>query len=127
MHDRCLNPTDRMFPHYGGRGISIDPRWQRFENFLADMGPRPDGLELERIDNNGPYSPENCRWATRKEQLRNTRRTRFVVLNGERMCVKDAATILGISNVNIASKVHKTGITHQQAVDYYVAKCATHD
>jgi len=122
MRDRCLNPNDRAFAHYGGRGISIAPRWRIFENFLADMGPRPDGLELERIDNDGPYSPTNCRWATRQEQMRNTRRTRFVTLGGKIMCVKDAAAVIGIKNDRIATRVHKKGVSHQDAIDYYAAK-----
>jgi hypothetical protein len=122
IYDRCLNPNDRAFHHYGGRGITIDPRWLRFENFLADMGPRPDGMELDRIDNDGPYSPQNCRWATRQEQMKNTRRTRLIVLGGKTMCVKDAAREIGIKNDRIAIRVHKKGISHQEAIDYFAAK-----
>lgn len=73
MIQRCTNPKAESFHYYGGRGITVDPAWLDFTTFLKDMGPRPEGLSLDRKDPNGPYSKDNCRWATWKEQAANKR------------------------------------------------------
>lgn len=74
MWTRCTNPNVKSYKDYGGRGITICSRWERFENFLADMGERPAGRTLDRENVNGNYEPGNCRWATRKEQAMNTQK-----------------------------------------------------
>lgn len=87
MRQRCSNPKSRFYSRYGGRGIRVCERWNNdFEAFVADMGPKPSPAHsVERIDNDGPYSPENCRWATRKEQNSNSTRCNFRVVGGVRM------------------------------------------
>lgn len=98
MLARCNRKTHRQYANYGGRGITVCERWQDFANFIADVGPRPSIKHtIERIDNNGNYEPSNVRWATRAEQLRNTRRTVIVEFRGDRMCLKDMAAKHGVS------------------------------
>lgn len=94
MKNRCLNPGCKYFHRYGGRGITICKAWLKFENFIADMGPRPSHKHsLDRIDFNGNYEPSNCRWATSKVQGRNTRRAIHLEFQGRTMSAMDALDI----------------------------------
>ena len=86
MKQRCQNPKHRAYSNYGGRGITVCDAWQRFEDFYSDMGEPPESeerLTLERIDNNAGYCPENCKWATYREQLANRRKSVKTFLDGE--------------------------------------------
>src|SRR5262249_7878093 len=97
MCARCTRPTYPMFKYYGGRGISVCEAWLKsFENFYRDVGPRPPGYQLERKDNNGPYSPENVVWADRYTQNRNKRSNRFLTFQGRTMILTDWAKEIGI-------------------------------
>ncbi|GDY37246.1 hypothetical protein [Acidovorax sp. NB1] len=83
MVARCTNPKNDAFQWYGGRGISVCDRWMVFDHFLADMGAAPDGMSIDRTNNNGDYEPNNCRWATKLEQANNTRANVFLEWRGE--------------------------------------------
>ena len=97
MRQRCQNTKVPCYYRYGGRGISVCARWEKFENFLADMGRRPSGASLERIDNDGNYEPSNCRWATVTEQARNRRNSRVITHEGRTQTLVAWAEELGLS------------------------------
>lgn len=113
MKNRCRNKKSPDYPYYGGRGIKVCDRWtmpgRGFRNFLADMGKRPDGFSLDRIDVNGPYSPENCRWATRSIQTYNQRPQ------------KHSTSIVGVTHRKLGTynqytaKITKNGKQQQKA------------
>ncbi|MDE1138152.1 MAG: hypothetical protein PW999_00565 [Paraburkholderia tropica] len=106
MRSRCTNPGDISYQRYGARGISVCERWDNFENFLADMGPRPtNSHSLEREDNNGNYEPGNCRWATAIEQSRNTRRNRMLTFDGRTQCVAKWADEIGIHRLTLQRRL----------------------
>lgn len=107
MKYRCTNPNFRQWKDYGGRGISVCERWLTFKNFLADMGDPPPGMRLERIDNDGNYEPGNCRWASPKDQQRNQRVTRRVVVDGVSYVAADLADRSGLKTETIIERAAK--------------------
>lgn len=107
MIQRCSNPKNASFHNYGARGIKVCDRWRLFENFLADMGERPAGRSLDRLNNDGDYEPGNCSWRTKVEQCRNTRRT---VLNETLVIKIRTLSSQGMSGRGIARSM---GLNHQ--------------
>lgn len=98
MVRRCHFAHHKAYGWYGGRGIVVCNRWLRsFEDFVTDMGPRPDGTSIERKNNDGPYSPENCCWATPVEQRRNQRGVNWYVIGGEKLLLTDLAKLYGVN------------------------------
>lgn len=117
MRARCMCKTHKKFHFYGGRGIKICKRWDSFELFLQDMGPRPSPLHsLDRFPNkNGDYKPSNCRWATQKEQCRNTRRNRMVTIGGVKKCVAEWAESIGVPQARIHCRITR-GMDPSEAI-----------
>jgi hypothetical protein len=97
MHTRCTNPNYKLFHRYGGRGIYVCERWQSFENFYQDMGDKPSGCSLDRMDNDGPYAPKNCRWATPKQQGRNRATAKMLTYKGKTQSLVEWAEEIGTS------------------------------
>lgn len=113
--DRCYREGNQSFKDYGARGIYVDARWHSFETFLADMGQPPDRMSLERKDNNGPYSKDNCVWATQSQQMRNTRRTRMVTFNGHTKSLAAWCEELGLKYYTTHSRITRQGWSVEQA------------
>ncbi len=108
MKQRCLNPRSTAYSYYGERGITLDPAWQAFEAFFKDMGPRPtSNHSLERLDNNGPYNKQNCCWALRYQQSRNTRRNRWITFNDRTMVLEDWAKNVGLTSDTILRRFNR--------------------
>lgn len=116
MRQRCGNPKAFKYCNYGGRGISVCGRWLKFENFLADMGEPPDGLTIERIDNNGNYEPTNCRWATYTDQLNNRRNNRFVEAFGKRQTLTQWSRELNIPFTTLRNRLDRAKLPAEEAL-----------
>jgi hypothetical protein len=118
MKRRCSNRNDKKFPRYGERGIKVCDRWVNdFPAFYADMGSRPSSRHsLDRIDNDGPYSQENCRWATPKQQSNNTRRNRWLVYGDERYTVSQLARMVGLPPYLLQQRLIRDGWSLEKAL-----------
>ncbi len=110
MKKRCLNKNDKRFKDYGGRGIGICKEWLSFENFSKDIGPRPDGYQIDRIDNDGDYNPSNCRWATRQENSSNKRNSQIIEFNGRKETLSEWSRLVGVRHSTLEWRIKKWGI-----------------
>lgn len=117
MKMRCLNPAAKHFDRYGGRGIRVCERWLKFENFLADMGEAPEGLTIERINNDGDYEPKNCRWASVSEQANNKSNTVRLTHRGFAMTLRDLSEQTGGNYHTLHHQIRRRGITVDEAIE----------
>ncbi len=117
--NRCTKPNDRGYKNYGGRGIKICDKWlNSFVEFYNDMGSRPSNKHsIDRIDNNGDYCPENCKWETKHNQCRNQRRNLKITYNGETMCVTDWAKKMNLNVETLACRIRKNKMTIEDAIN----------
>ena len=115
FRDRCKNPNRKDYYRYGGRGITYDPAWDNFLKFVDDMGDCPSGMTLDRIDNNKGYSKENCRWATRKQQVRNSTKLRMIELDGETKPLTDWLHQYNVSQSAFYQRIY-AGMSVEQAI-----------
>ena len=106
---RCTNPINKRWDRYGGRGISVCERWQKFENFYADMGERPKGKQIDRINNDKGYSPDNCRWVTRKENMNNREKSIKVSFGYFQLTIPELAQLAMVSRSTMYNRLKRYG------------------
>lgn len=117
MVQRCTNPNNRAWIHYGGRGITICERWRTFSNFIEDMGRRPSPKHsIDRIDNSRGYEPANCRWANRREQSTNRRNNVIFEFRGEKRTITEWAELHGINRRTLDARLQEYGWTIEEAL-----------
>ena len=118
LKQRCYNPRHEHYDRYGGRGIAVCERWREsFADFLTDMGERPSPHHtIERINNDGPYSPDNCRWATKKEQARNRTSNWLIECEGTTRSLAEWSEISGVPRTTITSRIKRSGWSTKEAV-----------
>jgi len=116
MRERCNYEKNIGYENYGGRGIKVCARWETFENFYADMGDRPDGMTLDRINPEGDYEPGNCRWLTKKEQNRNRRDNVKYPFDGKQRTITEIAELVGVAESTLRARMTRYGYSVQEAV-----------
>jgi hypothetical protein len=121
MISRCYDEADKDYSGYGGRGVLVCDRWLELESFIADVGEKPRGQSLERMDNSKGYSPENCRWATPREQGANKRNNNILKIGGVEIHLADVARKFGLTETTIARRL-AAGMTGDQIVSVPVRK-----
>ncbi len=125
MTQRCVDIGHKQYKDYGGRGITVCRRWRNFVNFLKDMGEHPGKeYQIDRVDNDGNYCRENCRWATKKEQMRNTRQNRLITFEGKTRCLIEWAEEYRMSDGTLRSRF-RLGWSIEKALTTPVRKKST--
>lgn len=140
MKSRCLNENDIFYKNYGGRGITVCRKWLKFENFLEDMKEGySDVLTIDRIDVNGDYCKENCRWATKIQQARNARSNIVLELKGQKVTITELSEKTGIKYHTLYNRIYIHGLTPEQSISVksfahgrvkakdFIAKLLTHE
>lgn len=125
IHQRCGNVNEPSYHNYGGRGITVCARWSGSDglvNFVADMGQRPNGYSIDRIDNDKGYSPDNCRWATMSQQLNNRRNNRVIEFRGEKKTMSEWAKSTGYGFDNLRNRIDRYGWSIERALTTAVRK-----
>ena len=124
MKNRCGNPNDKVYDSYGGRGIVVCERWEKFENFIADMGQRPSSRHtIERVENNDGYNPDNCIWEIKKENCRNRRDSRFLLIDGVKFVQAAAIEIFGFNPATFGQRTwraRKSGVAEFDLLGHHV-------
>jgi len=115
MRQRCSSDDPQRREQYKDRGIKVCDRWRTFENFLADMGERPEGMTLDREDNDGNYAPGNCRWATPQTQSQNRRGRKMVVYQGQEMILSEAIRRSGLNRATVNNRINRSGWSAEKA------------
>lgn len=118
MKARCSNPNRPEYKHYGGRGICVYDGWLKFEAFAewAKANGYNENLTIDRIDNNGNYCPDNCRWVTQKEQTSNTRKNRYITYNGETKTITQWATEYGLEYYQLKNRLDRFNWSFERAI-----------
>tara|TARA_R110002167_G_C12625374_1_gene647120 strand:+ start:561 stop:1136 length:576 start_codon:yes stop_codon:yes gene_type:complete len=117
MKQRCTNPRSKDFKSYGGRGITVCDSWlSSFSDFVNDMGKRPEDMTIERTDNDGPYAPGNCKWATRREQCNNRRSSRVVTAYRVTLTIAQWARVMEVPRSRIEKRLSKGNYSEHDAI-----------
>lgn len=120
---RCNNPNDTGYHLYGAKGIKVCKRWNEFENFYLDMGNVPDGKMIDRIDNYKGYQPDNCRWVTNKENMRNKRNTRYLTYKRQKKCISEWAEIYNLNHGLLWNRLFYLNWNPEKALTKEVRLC----
>ena len=116
LMNRCNNKNSPSYKDYGGRGIKVCESWKKFENFYKDMGKRPEGTSIDRIDVNGDYCPENCRWASRQVQNNNTRKNKYITHNGETKTLSEWSRVYNIPVWKLSQRMLRDNLTFEESI-----------